>query len=193
MSLKSLIDNTLTDKNTTHSYLDLYETLLNSKRETAKNVLEVGIGDFKEKNGGSVKLWMDYFINATIYSLDILSADRVIDELKNNNRVVLYTSTNAYDENFFINTFLNKGIKMDMMLDDGPHTLESMKQFIRLYSQIMTDNGILMIEDVQSMLWIQELYNIVPDHLKPYIQVYDLRTNKNRYDDIVFVINKSEG
>jgi len=35
------------------------------------------------------------------------------------------------------------------MLDDGPHTLESMKQFIKLYSQIMTDDGILIIEDVQ--------------------------------------------
>jgi hypothetical protein len=193
MSLKSLIDNTLTDKNTTHSYLDLYESLLHSKRETAKNILEIGIGDFKEKNGGSVKLWMDYFKHATIYSLDILGEDRVIDELKNNNRVVLYTSTNAYDENFFINTFLSKGIKMDMMLDDGPHTLESMKQFIKLYSQIMADDGILMIEDVQSMTWIQELHSVVPDHLKPYVELYDLRANKNRFDDIVFVINKSKG
>ena len=54
MSLVSLIDNTETDKNTVHSYLDLYEALLSPKKDTARNILEVGIGDFKEKNGGSI-------------------------------------------------------------------------------------------------------------------------------------------
>jgi hypothetical protein len=44
ITLKRLVDNTLTDKDTTHSYLELYETLLQSKKETAKNVLEIGIG-----------------------------------------------------------------------------------------------------------------------------------------------------
>jgi hypothetical protein len=70
--LAELIDNSLTDKNTTHSYLELYEQLLNKKKETAQNGLEIGIGDFGEKNGGSVLLWKKYFKNATIYSMDIL-------------------------------------------------------------------------------------------------------------------------
>jgi hypothetical protein len=77
------------------------------------------------------------------------------------------------------------------MLDDGPHTLESMKQFINLYSQIMTDDGILIIGDVQSIDWINILVNEVPEHLKQFIKVFDLRRNKKRYDDIVFVIDKS--
>ena len=191
MSLFDIINNYTTDKNTTHSYLELYNKLLFSKKETAKNVLEIGIGDFGEKNGGSIKLWKDYFTNATIYALDILPIDRVIDELLNNERVILYTSTNAYDNDFFTNNFLNKNIKCDFMLDDGPHTLESMIIFIRLYSQLMTDDGILIIEDVQSMDWIEVLTNEVPDHLKQFIKTYDLRANKNRYDDIVFTIDKS--
>ena len=33
MSLSEIVDSTLTDKNTTHSYLELYEKLLNSKKE----------------------------------------------------------------------------------------------------------------------------------------------------------------
>ena len=77
------------------------------------------------------------------------------------------------------------------MLDDGPHTLESMKQFIKLYSQIMTDDGILIIEDVQSWDWIDILKSVVSDKLQKYIKIYDLRSNKNRYDDIVFTIDKS--
>jgi hypothetical protein len=67
-----------------------------------------------------------------------------------------------------------------------------MKIFIQLYSQIMTEDGILIIEDVQSMDWIDELTKVVPEDLKKYIKSYDLRYIKNRYDDIVFTINKSK-
>lgn len=191
MSLVSLIDNTETDKNTVHSYLELYETLLSPKKNTAKNILEIGIGDFKEKNGGSIKLWKDYFPNAKIYALDILPSDRVLDELINDERVVLFTSTNAYDEKFFNENILKKNLKFDLMLDDGPHTLESMKTFIRLYSKVMTDDGILIIEDIQSIDWWPILYREVPQHLKKFAKPYDLRENKNRYDDMVFTIDKS--
>ena len=184
--LKSLVDNTRTDKNTVHSYLDLYETLLSKKKNTAKNVLEVGI-----YNGGSIKLWYDYFPNATVHALDIININSVWDVLKNNDRIKLYTSTNAYDENKFKENFLDKNIKCDFMLDDGPHTLQSMIDFIRLYSQIMTDDGILIIEDVQKWEWIDILKNQVPESLKQYVKVYDLRANKNHSDDIVFTIDKS--
>ena len=191
-TLKQLVNNIKTDKDTTHSYLDLYQQLLSSKKNTAKNILEVGIGDFQDKNGGSIKLWYDYFINANIYGIDILGPERVIDEIKNNDRIKLYTNSNGYDEDFFNKTFLDRNIKFVMMLDDGPHTLESMKKFIKLYSQIMTEDGILMIEDVQSIDWIDELKSVVPENLKKYIQIYDLRHIKNREDDIVFVINKKK-
>ena len=186
MSLEQLVDNSITDKNTTHSYLPLYQKLLVSKKETAKNVLEVGIWD-----GGSIKLWSDFFINANVFGLDIKHNNDIPEIIKNKENITLYTSTDAYNNDFFISHFLNKNIKCDFMLDDGPHTLESMKIFIKLYSQIMTDDGILIIEDVQSWNWIDILKNEVPEHLKQFIKIYDLRANKNRYDDIVFTIDKS--
>lgn len=191
MSLASLINNSKTDKNTTHSYLELYETLLGQKKHTAKHVLEIGIGDFGEKNGGSILLWRDYFTGATIHGLDILPIDRVMDELRNDARVMLYVETDAYHPDVFRTHFLHKNIKCDVIIDDGPHTLESMIQCIKLYSQIMADDGILIIEDVQSWDWIATLKDSVPKHLKQYIHVYDLRKTKNRYDDIVFTIDKS--
>lgn len=181
-----MIDNSRTDKNTLHSYLPLYQKLLISKKETAKNVLEVGI-----YHGGSIKLWNDFFTNATIYGLDIMNSESVWDGIKNNEKIILHTSTDAYNNDFFTTCFLNKNIKFDFMLDDGPHTLESMKKFIKLYSQIMTDDGILIIEDIQSWDWIDTLKNEVPENLKQFIKTYDLRQNKNRYDDIVFTIDKS--
>jgi len=186
MSLEEIVDNSRTDKNTGHSYLPLYQQLLISKKETAKNVLEVGIC-----SGGSIKLWSDFFTNANIYGLDIMNIKDVWEGIINNEKIILCTSVDAYNTDFFINNLLNKNIKFDFMLDDGPHSLESMKQFIKLYSNIMTDDGILIIEDVQSWDWIDILKNEVPDHLKQFIKTYDLRPNKNRYDDIVFTIDKS--
>ena len=184
--LERLIDNSRSDKNTIHSYLPLYEKLLTSKKETAKRVLEVGIW-----RGGSIKLWKDFFTNAVVYGVDIIDINTVWSEIKNNRGIVLHTSTNAYDNDFVTTNFLNQNIKFDFLLDDGPHTLESMKQFIRLYSQLMADDGILIIEDVQAWEWIEVLKNEVPEHLKEFVNVYDLRPNKARYDDIVFTIDKS--
>ena len=193
--LSELIDNSRTDKNRDHSYIDLYQRLLIGKKETALNILEIGIGDnyphYGFFNGGSIKLWHDFFTNANVYALDIKPPDEVWDRIKNNDRIILYLGTDSYNEDFFREKFLVKDIKFDFMLDDGPHTLESMKQFIKMYSQVMTDDGILIVEDVQSLGWLEELKKATPEHLKEYIETYDLRHIKGRYDDIVFVINKS--
>ena len=185
MSLTELVDNTRTDKNTTHSYLELYEKLLFNKKDTAKNVLEVGIFD-----GGSIKLCHDYFQNATVYGLDIKKISDTWDGIKNNKRIRL-GCFDAYNDIFFKTQILSKNIKFDMMLDDGPHTLESMKKFVTLYSQIISDDGILIIEDIPDWKWIEILTNETPQNLKKFIKSYDLRPNKGRYDDIVFTIDKS--
>ena len=105
MSLEQIVDNTRTDKNTTHSHLPLYESLFKNKKETAQNILEIGI-----QNGGSIKLWRDYFINATIYGLDIIHIDQIPDDIKNDKNIILHTSTNAYDSQLFQETFLNKNL-----------------------------------------------------------------------------------
>jgi hypothetical protein len=194
MSLSELVDNSITDKNTTHSYLELYQKLLVDKKESAKNILEIGIGDGGQgiTNGGSIKLWHDFFTNAIIYGLDIQHINNIWDGIKNNNRIVLYTSIDAYSKEFVSSEFIEKGIKFDMMLDDGPHTLESMKAFIELYSPLLSDNGLLIIEDIQHPTWIYELYKVVPHHLKQFVSAYDLRSNKNRYDDIVMTIRNKK-
>lgn len=179
MSLLSLIDNSRTDKNTAHTYIDLYETLLGSRKQTAKAVLEVGI-----YRGGSIKLWNDYFPNATIYAVDIMPRKDVWSEL-NKPRIQLYCETDAYSQDF-----INKlgEVRFDMVLDDGPHSLASQVAFIKLYLPLLAENGILIIEDVQSMNWIERLKEAVPEDKRHRINVYDLRAKKGRYDDIVFTV-----
>lgn len=185
MNLEEIVDNSRTDKNTRHSYLPLYQQLLIGKKETAKNVLEVGIA-----GGGSIKLWHDFFTNANVYGLDIMNVNDVWDGLKNKEKIILYTSSDAYDSNFVLNNFVNKNIKFDFILDDGPHSLESMKEFIKLYTPLMTNDGILIIEDIPDWNFIDILKDEVPDHLKQFVKVYDLRPLRNGFDDIVFTIDK---
>ena len=82
-TLAEIVDNTRTDKNTAHSYLPLYQQLLVGKKETAKNVLEVGISA-----GGSIKLWSDFFTNATVYGLDSMHINDVWDGIKHNEKII---------------------------------------------------------------------------------------------------------
>jgi hypothetical protein len=111
MSLKHLVDNSRTDKDTTHSYLDLYDILLSKRKEKAKYILEKGI-----YYGGSIKLWADYFTYATIYGLDTMPIDYVWNGIRNKKNIILHTSTNAYDEEYFNYTLLQKNIKFDTPL-----------------------------------------------------------------------------
>mgnify|MGYP001173139959 CR=1 FL=1 len=188
--LINLADNSLTDKGTQHTYLGVYEALFENKKNTATDIIEVGIGCFFDKNGGSIKLWKNYFSKAVIHAIDVLPQNRVIDELIDDSRVSLHCLSNAYDLNFVVKNFYHKNIEADIIIDDGEHSLESMKKFLDLYLPILKEDGILVIEDIQEESWLEQLRLHTPEQFKDYIQIFDLRGVKSRYDDILFVINK---
>jgi len=177
MSLRSLINNRLTDKDTIHSYLDTYENLFKEKKGTASKILEIGIAE-----GGSLKLWRDYFNNAHIYGIDI--ADRRFND---ENRITYLFNTNAslFNTDYFKDKF-------DVIIDDGSHSLEDQCVFIEKYLPLLKDDGILIIEDVQNIQHLNIFKSITPMDFRPYIEIYDLRENKGRYDDVLFIINKSK-
>jgi hypothetical protein len=50
----------------------------------------------------------------------------------------------------------------------------------------------MIVEDIQDEKWIDILKDCVPEDLKPYVDIYDLRDVKGRYDDILLVINKNK-
>ena len=186
----------VTDKWGGHSYLPLYETILSHLKEKAKNVLEIGV-----LTGSSIKIWHDYFPNATIYGLDI--KDQLLEsyELKSNTRIKLDLNNNAYNDEFiksFVNKMDNDNIKFDMMLDDGPHTAKSMYIFLEKYLPLLSDEGIFMIEDIKSIGIALELKNRTPDNLKKFVHIYDLNASTNKRngrkyhnDNIVFTINRN--
>ena len=180
--LRSIVNNNLTDKNSYHSYIDVYEELLKKKQLTTKNVLEIGI-----ERGGSMKLWSDYFVNSVIHGLDINDAPLFLSEYKR----IITKKCNAYCSET-LNYFIEQNIKFDVIVDDGPHTLDSMTYVINNYTQLLNKDGIIVIEDVQNIDWCQILHKEVPHNLKQFSYYIDRRHIKGTLDDILFIIENKE-
>ena len=51
-----------------HSYANFYGPILNSRRHTVANVLEIGVW-----RGGSLSGWANYFDNANVYGIDTIN------------------------------------------------------------------------------------------------------------------------
>jgi hypothetical protein len=187
--LKSLVNNRRTDKNTTHSYLEVYELFTERIKSSAKNVLEIGVWDC-----GGLLMFHDYFENASIYGLDIFPFERLANDiqadLQQKNRIKLLLSTNAYDENV-VKVFLNSAIRFDMIIDDGPHTLETQIFAAKFYSTLLSDTGILVIEDIGEYEHTQKIIHELPENLKKATFIIDRRHVNGRYDDIMLIIDKS--
>lgn len=184
-TLKDLINNETTDKNTKHFYLDSYEELFKSKKDAEVNILEVGI-----YQGGSIKLWRDYFTNGRVYGVDIIDRNHPYirePSILSDPRITLYTSINAYDQGF-VNSIL-KSTKFDFLIDDGPHTYESVEFFVKYYLPLLKDDGILVVEDIQSPDWLPKLSECVPEEYKGCIKIVDVRNVKDRYDDLMFIVD----
>jgi hypothetical protein len=121
------------------SYLDIYDRHFNSIRHDVKCFVEIGV-----LNGASVKMWSEYFPNATIYGIDInprckqYETDRV---------KILIGDQN--DDNF-LQQLQDELPPIDILLDDGSHiTSHQIKTFEYLNSKV-TKNGFFVVEDLRN-------------------------------------------
>jgi cephalosporin hydroxylase len=175
MSLKSLCDDDKTDKNTWHSYLEKYQELFTPIKSSALLVVEIGIN-----RGGSIKMWDEYFDQATIIGIDLHPPKSGID--LSSKSIVLFLG-DAYT------TQVSSLIKdADVIIDDGPHTISSQLIFLQLYAHCVKPGGLLIIEDIQNPNDIQVLTNACPPGFT--VEINDRRAIKGRYDDILIIYSK---
>ena len=167
-----------TDKNTAHSYIShFYEDAFLTYRENPISLLEIGIA-----RGDSLLLWDKYFINNTfICGLD--NYEMISLEVRNHPKIKKLF-TDAYSQHV-----ANMLPSFDIIIDDGPHSLESQQKSIELYLSKVNPGGIFIIEDIQQENSIDILKSVVPEKFKSYCQFIDLRSIKTRRDDMMFVIN----
>jgi hypothetical protein len=177
MSLSKMSNNIIMTPND-NSNKNLYELLFKTKKNTAKNILIMGSqSSFKFNN---------YFENAHIDYIDVLN--RVPVNFIND-KTKIYDINGKKNIELFANDIFDKNIKYDIILDDGIHTEKTVSFYMSHYTDLITEDGIIIIEDVID--WLYSLINNTPEQLKKYIEIYNVLDYKNKLDDVVFVINKS--
>lgn len=174
-----------TDKAEGHSYDIFYSEYFDKYRNMVGNILEIGV-----QYGGSSLLWHDYLPKFKIVMSDILNqVHPTIIEKMNDDR---------YDF-LLMDSFTNQSVEtlkekypegFDIIVEDGPHTLESQIFALREYSKLLKKGGILVIEDIQQFEYCDILLSMKLDFEYESLEVIDLRENKNRYDDLLVVLKK---
>ena len=168
-----------TDKANGHNYTSTYARFLQEMRTDPINFVEIGVW-----HGGSMAMGGKYLPKAKFLFYDIANqvkpkADQHIDWNRSHLQIASAYTPEAvqYAKDYFKN-----GI--DFLLDDGPHTLDSMLDCVKLYAPLMNQGGVLMIEDVQSKDWFVQLSAVAPSGV--LFEAIDL-TASGQYDDLIAV------
>jgi hypothetical protein len=169
-----------TDKNSDHSYGRVYEALLDLVPAGAP-IMEVGVF-----HGGSVLLWQELFPESVVVGIDNCNAVHgSVMERKTSRATFIFDD--AYDS-LFVHQFVANGSSYGMIVDDGPHTLQSQCDFLSLYLPLLYPSGIAIVEDVAAEHYFDALEACVPDDWKR--QRVDLRGVKGRVDDMMLIVQR---
>lgn len=166
-----------------HTYADFYSRLFFHCRHGVKYVFECGLGTsnpnlpssmgISGKPGASLRLWRDFFPNASVYGADI---DK--DVLFEEERIKTYF-IDQLDPIAIKSFWKTVGIKdFDFMIDDGLHTFEAGSTLFLNSIDKLSVNGIYIIEDVGSA---------------DLLRYKDFFRNKNYAVEYVFLFRPSMG
>ena len=176
------------DKGADHDYIDAYyATEFDGKRESVSNVLELGV-----QWGGSLMLWSSWFTNAKVVGLDIYEAvPQHYDEMRGDRE---FPNVEIRIQDGYANPVIadHQDNFYDYIIDDGPHSLESMILAVEKWLPKIKPGGKLIIEDVQNYDWFEKLEKEVNQELATEFRRFDFRKNKNRSDDMIFEVTRSK-
>jgi hypothetical protein len=189
MDLFELVEKYGTDK-TLSGYTSTYNNLFTPIKDKVTSVLEIGLGTLDPtipstfagnvslhnhyKQGGSLRVWKDFFPNADVYGIDI-AKDCMFDE----DRIKTFLFDSAVKD--YCDYYLN-GLEFDVIIDDGNHDPKYQIQTLRNLLPKVKENGIYVIEDLGGYPGNEEL-------LIEYLDEFNELTNKyeveNRGNHIV--------
>jgi hypothetical protein len=176
IELNELVDKYGTDK-TLSGYTPTYNNLFKPIKNNVKNVLEIGLGTLDYsipssfagniayhshyKQGGSLRVWRDYFPNANIYGIDI-AEDCMFEE--DRIKTFLFDSSNYFE-------CIDKlpRIKYDIIIDDGNHDPKYQVETLRNLLPYLHENGYYIIEDLGGYSGSENLF-------VEYLDVFNILT-----------------
>ena len=169
-----------TDKNTSHSYGPLYSSLF-AHLWNPTALLEIGID-----GGAALLAYAETFPTAHIYGMDI--EDNLLSSVKTHPRITTW-----------IGDAKSKAMidcvpcQVDVLIEDASHLLEDQIQHFKDFSKYVKPGGLYIIEDVAEVNKdiLERVLKEEANRANFTMTVYDLRPVKQRFDDIVFVFQKT--
>lgn len=178
--MHSFTHNDYTDHFSWHAaYLPVYERLFAPLKIGSIRLLEVGTYD-----GGGLLMYHDFFKRGEIYGIDVNPPP---DRIKGYSRITHYQG-NAYSAESLAQirrSAASENGLFDIIIDDGPHSLETQEFFVLNYSGLLTRSGLAVVEDLEDIKYAKQLTDALPKGF--HSMTVDLRAINGRYDDILFV------
>lgn len=173
-----------TDKATDHSYDEFYYNEFLKYKNKNILLLEIGV-----QYGGSALLWHDFLPRSNLVLLDQIN--QIDQNVLNNLKDIRYEfySMDAFCEDS-VGKLKNLYKGFDIIIDDGPHSLDSQIFTIKNYLPLLKQGGTLVIEDIQNYDYVEKIMKSVGDLPHKSCELVDLRHVKNRYDDLLIVVKK---
>lgn len=142
--LDSLAIKHLSDKSSRfHNYTEKYDKILSPYREKFTSVLEIGVAQ-----GQSIRMWTDYFPNATIHGADISKASESCTGYCNR---IKFHLLDQRSESQLKN--MEQYSPFDLIIDDGNHLwMEQILTFNTLFPYVRR-GGIYIVEDTTTSYW----------------------------------------
>lgn len=147
-SLTRLAQKHKTDKWGTHRYTVHYEASLKHLRNKHFTFMEIGVGGFTNtsRGGESLRMWKEYFPNATIVGLDIVDKTEFAEE-----RIHIYQGDQSDPE--FLRGVAARYPDLLVVVDDGSHVPAHVRASFEILFPLLPENGIYCIEDLQTSYW----------------------------------------
>jgi hypothetical protein len=118
----------------TPKYSEYFEPIKDEKL----NILEIGVG-----SGPSLKMWYDYFPNATIHAIDVVSQKQ-----HENERVKTYVCDQSNREQ--LEQVMEKIGPVDIIIDDGSHVIKHQQISLGVLFKHVKKGGQYWIEDLHT-------------------------------------------
>lgn len=161
-----------------HNYLShIYDIYLPLYKIKKINLLEIGV-----QHGGSLLLWREYFINSYVYGIDIKDVRAEYTKTLKN---VFFILDNAY-----CTETTSRLPCFDIIIDDASHNINHQKYLVENYFNLLHDDGIMIIEDIASKDYLNELANLASKVGYKTVIKHDMAEQMRRWDNIVLVLKK---
>ncbi len=120
-----------------HNYTKIYNKYFSSFKNEKFKLLEIGFG-----KGASIKMWLDYFPNNDLYSVDIR---KFPEEFLSINRLKCFIANQVCEKQMYK---VYNNTKFKIIIDDGSHVSEDEIYSLGYLFSHLSSGGFYIVEDL---------------------------------------------